>query len=125
VVLKLKNGIPDEQIDAAVFAIKRICEKLFGNPDVDEKGAYNLTVLFKQLASSKLKNLKAEAVSALIPIIDSIDTLADLVVKVSDEDQFSQQRMQQTVPLLLSVLHLTGISNYQNFHLPFSNEIYI
>lgn len=93
VVLKLKNGIPDEQIDAAVFAIKRICEKLFGNPDVDEKGAYNLTVLFKQLASSKLKNLKAEAVSALIPIIDSIDTLADLVVKVSDEDQFSQQRI--------------------------------
>lgn len=93
VVLKLKNGIPDEQIDAAVFAIKRICEKLFGNPDVDEKGAYNLTVLFKQLASSKLKNLKAEAVSALIPLIDSIDTLADLVVKVSDEDQFSQQRI--------------------------------
>lgn len=93
VVLKLKNGIPDEQIDAAVFAIKRICEKLFGNPDVDEKGAYNLTVLFKQLASSKLKNLKAEAVSALLPIIDSIDTLADLVVKVSDEDQFSQQRI--------------------------------
>lgn len=93
VVLKLKDGIPDEQIDAAVFAIKRICEKLFGNPDVDEKGAYNLTVLFKQLASSKLKSLKADAVAALLPIIDSIDTLADLVVKVSDEDQFSQQRI--------------------------------
>lgn len=93
VVLKLKDGIPDEQIDAAVFAIKRICEKLFGNPDVDEKGAYNLTVLFKQLASSKLKKLKADAVAALLPIIDSIGTLADLVVKVSDEDKFSQQRI--------------------------------
>lgn len=93
VVLKLKDGIPDEQIDAAVFAIKRICEKLFGNPDVDEKGSYNLTVLFKQLASSKLKKLKADAVAALLPIIDSIGTLADLVVKVSDEDKFSQQRI--------------------------------
>ena len=93
VVLKLKDGIPDEQIDAAVFAIKRICEKLFGNPDVDEKGAYNLTVLFKQLANSKLKKLKADAVAALLPIIDSIDSLADLVVKVSDEDKFSQQRI--------------------------------
>lgn len=93
VVLKLKDGIPDEQIDAAVFAIKRICEKLFGNPDVDEKGSYNLTVLFKQLASSKLKKLKADAVAALLPIIDSIDSLADLVVKVSDEDKFSQQRI--------------------------------
>lgn len=93
VVLKLKDGIPDEQIDAAVFAIKRICEKLFGNPDVDEKGAYNLTVLFKQLASSKLKKLKADAVAALLPLIDSIDSLADLVVKVSDEDKFSQQRI--------------------------------
>lgn len=93
VVLKLKDGIPDEQIDAAVFAIKRICEKLFGNPDVDEKGSYNLTVLFKQLADSKLKKLKADAVAALLPIIDSIGTLADLVVKVSDEDKFSQQRI--------------------------------
>ena len=93
VVLKLKDGIPDEQIDAAVFAIKRICEKLFGNPDVDEKGSYNLTVLFKQLANSKLKKLKADAVAALLPIIDSIGTLADLVVKVSDEDKFSQQRI--------------------------------
>ena len=93
VVLKLKDGIPDEQIDAAVFAIKRICEKLFGNPDVDEKGSYNLTVLFKQLANSKLKKLKADAVAALLPIIDSIDSLADLVVKVSDEDKFSQQRI--------------------------------
>lgn len=93
VVLKLKDGIPDEQIDAAVFAIKRICEKLFGNPDVDEKGSYNLTVLFKQLANSKLKKLKADAVAALLPLIDSIDSLADLVVKVSDEDKFSQQRI--------------------------------
>lgn len=93
VVLKLKDGIPDEQIDAAVFAIKRICEKLFGNPDVDEKGSYNLTVLFKQLADSKLKKLKADAVAALLPLIDSIDSLADLVVKVSDEDKFSQQRI--------------------------------
>lgn len=93
VVLKLKDGIPDEQIDAAVFAIKRICEKLFGNPDVDEKGSYNLTVLFKQLADSKLKKLKADAVAALHPLIDSIDSLADLVVKVSDEDKFSQQRI--------------------------------
>ena len=93
VVLKLKDGIPDEQIDAAVFAIKRICEKLFGNPDVDEKGSYNLTVLFKQLADSKLRKLKADAVAALLPLIDSIDSLADLVVKVSDEDKFSQQRI--------------------------------
>lgn len=93
VVTRLKDGIPDEQIDSAVYAIKRICEKLFGNPDTDNKGEYNLTVLFKQLASSKLKNLKTEAVAALVPIIGAIDNLADLVVKVSDEDQFSQQRI--------------------------------
>lgn len=93
VVMRLKEGIPDEQIDAAVHSIKRICEKLFGNPDTDSKGEYNLTVLFKQLASSKLKNLKAEAVSALVPMIDAIDKLADVVVRVSDEDQFSQERI--------------------------------
>lgn len=93
VVIKLKDGIPEEQIDAAVTAIKQICEKLFGDGSKVKKGEYNLTVLFKSLASSELKNLRAEACEALIPIINAIDSLADLVIRLGDEDQFSEARI--------------------------------
>lgn len=94
-VLKLKDGIPEEQIQAACLSILRICQGLFGNPNEASEGTikdrYTLTDLFATLAGSKLKKLKADALSALVPLIESIDKLADLVVKVGNPNTFSEE----------------------------------
>lgn len=89
VVVKLKDGIPEEQITAATDAIKSIVKKLFGTGEADE--GYTLTTLFTHLAKSDIKDLSAESVSAINPIIDSISNIADLVVKLGDKDSFNAQ----------------------------------
>lgn len=96
VVLKLKDGIPEEQIDAATMAIKMIAEKLFGNPDEPPKeGEYTLVKLFTTLASSSIKELKEDAVAALNPIIDALGKLADLVIRLATDENFSQENVEE------------------------------
>lgn len=89
VVVKLKDGIPEEQITAATDAIKNIVKKLFGTGEADE--GYTLTTLFTTLADSDIKDLSAESVSAINPIIDSISNIADLVIRIGDKDSFNAQ----------------------------------
>jgi hypothetical protein len=89
VVVKLNDGIPEEQITAATDAIKSIVKKLFGTGEADE--GYTLTTLFTTLAKSDIKDLSAESVSAINPIIDSISNIADLVVRIGDKDSFNVQ----------------------------------
>lgn len=93
VVIKLKDGIPDEQIDAATTAIRHICERLFGGPNTP-KDVYTLTTLFKELASADLKDLNASAMQAINPIIDSIGKLTNLILSITQEDSFSQENIE-------------------------------
>ena len=91
IVIKLKDGIPEEQIDAATQAMNRICERLFGSPGMAKvPGQYTLTSTLETIAAADLQDLNAEACEAIAPLMDGIDRMCDLVLRLSDESVFSQ-----------------------------------
>lgn len=99
-LIKIKDGIKEEEIEGATNKIKLMCLKMFGDGETDD-GTYTLTKLFKTLSNSKLKKLRADSVEALVPIINAISLLADTVLKMGDEQIFSDERVNK------------GISNFQ------------
>lgn len=99
-MIKIKDGIKEEEIEGATNKIKLMCLKMFGDGETDD-GTYTLTKLFKTLSDSKLKKLRADSVEALVPIINAISLLADTVLKMGDEKIFSDERVNK------------GISNFQ------------
>lgn len=104
VVIKLKDGIPEEQIDAATASMLYMCERLFGRPGEKPKnGQYTLCSTLESIASADLKKLNAEAVTSITPLIDGIDRMADLVIKLADTEKFSQDKID------------TGIKNMERF----------
>lgn len=104
IVIKLKDGIPDDQIEAATHTMLNLCEKLFGTPGMSnkEKG-YTLTSTLETIANADLKNLNAEAVGAIAPLMEGIDKMVDLVMKISDPSTFSEDAIN------------TGIENLKRF----------
>lgn len=104
VVIKLKDGIPEEDIDAATTAMLQICERLFGRADKPhEEGKYTLCDTLETIASADLANLNVEAVQAITPLMDGIDRMAGVVIKLSDKDIFSEEAI------------TTGINNMNLF----------
>jgi hypothetical protein len=104
VVIKLKDGIPEEDIDAATAAMLQICERLFGRADKPhEEGRYTLCDTLETIASADLANLNVEAVQAITPLMDGIDRMAEVVIKLSDKDIFSEEAI------------TTGINNMNLF----------
>lgn len=99
-MIKIKDGIKEEEIEGATNKIKLMCLKMFGDGETDD-GTYTLTKLFKTLSNSKLKKLRADSTEALVPIINAISLLADTVLKMGDEKIFSDERVNK------------GISNFQ------------
>lgn len=99
-MIKIKDGIKEEEIEGATNKIKLMCLKMFGDGETDD-GTYTLTKLFKTLSDGKLKKLRADSVEALVPIINAISLLADTVLKMGDEQLFSDERINK------------GISNFQ------------
>ena len=98
VVIKLKDGIPDEQIDAATTSMLHICERLFGRPGtVPEDGRYTLCTTLESIASADLQDLNVQAVEAIVPLMDGIDRMSDLVIKLSDPDTFNEEKIIQGV----------------------------
>lgn len=98
VVIKLKDGIPDEQIDAATTSMLHICERLFGRPGtVPEDGRYTLCTTLESIASADLQDLNAQAVEAIVPLMDGIDRMSDLVIKLSDPETFNEEKIIQGV----------------------------
>lgn len=104
VVIKLKDGIPEEDIDAATAAMLQICERLFGRADKPhEEGRYTLCDTLETIASADLANLNVEAVQAITPLMDGIDRMAEVVIKLSDKDIFNEEAI------------TTGINNMNLF----------
>ena len=98
VVIKLKDGIPDEQIDAATTSMLHICERLFGRPGtVPEDGRYTLCTTLESIASADLQDLNVQAVEAIVPLMDGIDRMSDLVIKLSDPETFNEEKIIQGV----------------------------
>ena len=98
IVIKLKDGIPDEQIDAATTAMLHICERLFGRPGTEpEDGRYTLCTTLESIASAELQDLNVQAVEAIAPLMEGIDRMSDLVVKLADPETFSEERITQGV----------------------------
>ena len=98
IVIKLKDGIPDEQIDAATTSMLHICERLFGRPGtVPEDGRYTLCTTLESIASADLQNLNVQAVEAIVPLMDGIDKMSDLVIKLSDPETFNEEKIIQGV----------------------------
>ena len=98
IVVKLKDGIPDEQIDAATTAMLHICERLFGRPGTEpEDGRYTLCTTLESIASAELQDLNVQAVEAIAPLMEGIDRMSDLVVKLADPETFSEERITQGV----------------------------
>ena len=99
-MIKIKDGIKEEEIEGATNKIKLMCLKMFGDGETDD-GTYTLTKLFKTLSSSKLGKLRKEGVDALVPIVQAISLLADTVIKMGDQKIFSDERIN------------LGMSNFQ------------
>ena len=99
-MIKIKDGIKEEEIAGATNKIKLMCLKMFGDGETDD-GTYTLTKLFKTLSSSKLGKLRKDGVDALVPIIQAISLLADTVIKMGDQKIFSDERIN------------LGMSNFQ------------
>ena len=98
VVIKLKDGIPDEQIDAATTAMLHICERLFGRPGTEpEDGRYTLCTTLESIASADLQDLNVQAVEAIAPLMDGIDRMSDLVIKLADPETFNEEKITQGV----------------------------
>ena len=92
IVIKLKDGIPEEDINAATTAMLQICERLFGRKGQPKiEGQYTLCDTLETIANADLAELNVEAVQAIAPLMDGIDRMADLVVKLSDKDVFSEE----------------------------------
>ena len=108
IVIKLKDGIPEEQIESATLAMKQICEKLFGRPGDSEKGSYTLTTTLETIASADLKNLNAEAVGAIVPLMAGIDRMADLVIKLADPETFSTEKIETGIERLKRFFECMG-----------------
>ena len=109
VVLKLKDGIPEEQIDAACAAMLQICERLFGRPgQKHEEGRYTLCDTLEAIANADLKKINIEAVQSIAPLMDGIDRMADLVVKLADTDVFSEEAITTGVENLGRFLEAMG-----------------
>ena len=99
-MIKIKDGIKEEEIAGATNKIKLMCLKMFGDGETDD-GTYTLTKLFKTLSSSKLGKLRKDGVDALVPIVQAISLLADTVIKMGDQKIFSDERIN------------LGMSNFQ------------
>ena len=99
-MIKIKDGIKEEEIEGATNKIKLMCLKMFGDGETDD-GTYTLTKLFKTLSSSKLGKLRKDGVDALVPIVQAISLLADTVIKMGDQKIFSDERIN------------LGMSNFQ------------
>ena len=99
-MIKIKDGIKEEEIAGATNKIKLMCLKMFGDGETDD-GTYTLTKLFKTLSSSKLGKLRKDGVDALVPIVQAISLLADTVIKMGDQQIFSDERIN------------LGMSNFQ------------
>lgn len=98
VVIKLKDGIPDEQIDAATTAMLHICERLFGRPGEEpEDGRYTLCTTLESIASADLQDLNVQAVEAIAPLMEGIDRMSDLVIKLADPETFNEEKITQGV----------------------------
>lgn len=98
IVIKLKDGIPDEQIDAATTAMLHICERLFGRPgEAPEDGRYTLCTTLESIASADLQDLNVQAVEAIAPLMEGIDRMADLVIKLADPETFNEEKITQGV----------------------------
>lgn len=109
IVIKLKDGIPEEQIDAATQAMNRICERLFGSPGMAKvPGQYTLTSTLETIAAADLQDLNAEACEAIVPLMDGIDRMCDIVLRLSDESIFSQQTIDTGAKNLQRFLDLMG-----------------
>jgi len=98
IVIKLKDGIPDEQIDAATTAMLHICERLFGRPGEEpEDGRYTLCTTLESIASADLQDLNVQAVEAIAPLMEGIDRMSDLVIKLADPETFNEEKITQGV----------------------------
>jgi hypothetical protein len=98
IVIKLKDGIPDEQIDAATTAMLHICERLFGRPgEAPEDGRYTLCTTLESIASADLQDLNVQAVEAIAPLMEGIDRMSDLVIKLADPETFNEEKITQGV----------------------------
>ena len=106
-MIKIKDGIKEEEIAGATNKIKLMCLKMFGDGETDD-GTYTLTKLFKTLSSSKLGKLRKDGVDALVPIVQAISLLADTVIKMGDQKIFSDERIN------------LGMSNFQKISSLFS-----
>ena len=91
-MIKIKDGIKEEEVAGATNKIKLMCQKMFGDGETDN-GEWNLTTLFKTLSNSKLGKLRKEGVEALTPVIEAISLLADTVLKMGDQELFSDERI--------------------------------
>lgn len=110
IVIKLKDGIPEEQINSATYSMNLICERLFGRPG-GNSDSYTLTTTLETIANANLKKLNVEAVGAIAPLMDGIDRMADLVIKLSDENVFSQEKIEVgTKNLSLFLEAMTAVS---------------
>lgn len=90
VVIKLKDGIPEKDLLNATNAVRMICIEFFGDPENPDPTKWTLITLLTQIGNAKLKNMNSEVMECLTPVIDSIDRLVDVVVKVGDPNTFNE-----------------------------------
>ena len=114
-VQKLKDGIPEDQINAATSAMKLIVEKLFGRvgEKTTEEGEYTLVDTLETIASADLEGLNVEAIGAIVPLMDGIDRMCDVVVRISDEGTFSEDvitRGATNLARFLDLMQLVALS---------------
>lgn len=107
IVIKLKDGIPDDQIQAATHTMLSICEKLFGTPGRKKvEGQYTLTDTLETIARADLSDLNAEAVGAIKPLMEGIGAMAEVVRTIGDTETFSDEVMRAGVQNMNKFLEL-------------------
>ncbi len=91
-MIKIKDGIKEEEIEGATNKIKLMCENLFGD-GVNDGDNFTLTKLFKTLSNSSLKKLRKDSTEALIPLTESISLMGDVIIKFADDKLFSEEKI--------------------------------